>query len=212
MKSQLHYLSASHCAAPVTFGSELPGVRTVCAVLSISLTKVKQLRTSTLGYVIATPTELPGVRTVCAVLPISLTKVKQLRASTLGYVIATPTEFPGVRTVCAVLPISLTKVKPLRTSTLGYVITTPLPFRVALRRAGDLRFRVAGDVYRLRRIIYAVVRCQIAIYPHGKTGVGYPAGHFCCGVCQQQQLCRSCAFPAQGCGRSPLPWVAAQLL
>ena len=143
---------------------------TVCAVLPISLTKVKQLRTSTLGYVIATPTELPGVRTVCAVLPISLTKVKQLRASTLGYVIATPTEFPGVRTVCAVLPISLTKVKPLRTSTLGYVITTPLPFRVALRRAGDLRFRVAGDVYRLRRIIYAVVRCQIAIYPLGKVG------------------------------------------
>ena len=142
MKSQLHYLSASHCAAPVTFGSELPGVRTVCAVLPISLTKVKQLRTSTLSYVIA----------------------------------------------------------------------TPLPFRVALRRAGDLRFRVAGDVYRLRRIIYAVVRCQIAIYPHGKTGVGYAAGHFCCGVCQQQQLCRSCAFPAQGCGRSPLPWVAAQLL
>ena len=177
MKSQLHYLSASHCAAPVTFGSELPGVRTVCAVLSISLTKVKQLR-----------------------------------ASTLGYVIATPTEFPGVRTVCAVLPISLTKVKPLRTSTLGYVITTPLPFRVALRRAGDLRFRVAGDVYRLRRIIYAVVRCQIAIYPHGKTGVGYAAGPFCCGVCQQQQPFRSCAFPAQGSGRSPLPWVAAQLL
>ena len=28
MKSQLHYLSASHCAAPVTVGSELPGVRT----------------------------------------------------------------------------------------------------------------------------------------------------------------------------------------
>ena len=135
----------------------------------------------------------------------------------------------------------------LSPTTQGYVITTPLPFRVALRRAGDLRFtvagdvyrlrrtayiidqgkttphlnlglcnrnsyRVAGDVYRLRRIIYAVVRCQIAIYPHGKTGVGYAAGHFCCGVCQQQQLCRSCAFPAQGCGRSPLPWVAAQLL
>ena len=177
MKSQLHYLSASHCAAPVTFGLELPVMCTVCAVLPISLTKVNQLRTSTLGYVIATPTELPGVRTVCAVLPISLTKVKQLR-----------------------------------TSTLSYVIATPLPFRVALRRAGDLRFTVAGDVYRLRRIIYAVVRCQIAIYPHGKTGVGYPAGHFCCGVCQQQQLCRSCAFPAQGCGRSPLPWVAAQLL
>ena len=29
MKSQLHYLSASHCAAPVTVGSELPGVRPV---------------------------------------------------------------------------------------------------------------------------------------------------------------------------------------
>ena len=78
MKSQLHYLSASHCAAPVTFGSELPGVRTVCAVLPISLTKVKQLRTSTLGYVIATPTELPGVRTVCAVLPMPLSGVKSL--------------------------------------------------------------------------------------------------------------------------------------
>ena len=68
-------------------------------------------------------------------------------------------QLPGVRTVCAVLPISLTKVKQLRTSTLGYVIATPLPFRVALRSAGDLRFRVVGDVYRLRRIIYAVVRC-----------------------------------------------------
>ena len=189
----------------MTFGSAL-------LPFFVPIPRVEALRTSTLGCEIATPTELPGVRTVCAVLPISLTKVKQLRTSTLGYVIATPTEFPGVRTVCAVLPISLTKVKPLRTSTLGYVITTLLPFRVALRRAGDLRFRVAGDVYRLRRIIYAVVRCQIAIYPHRKTGVGYAAGHFCCGACQQQQLCRSCAFPAQGCGRSPLPWVAAQLL
>ena len=28
----------------------------------------------------------------------------------------------------------------------------------------------------------------------------------------QQQLCRSCVFIAQGCGRSSLPWVAAQLL
>ena len=25
---------------------------------------------------------------------------------------------------------------------------------------------------------------------------------------KQQQLCRSCDFPAQGCGRSTLPWVA----
>ena len=82
-----------------------------------------------------------------------------------------------------------------------------LPFRVAKRRAGDLRFRVAGDVYRLRRIIYAVVRCQIAIYPHGKTGVGYAAGHFCCGVCQQQQLCRSCAFPAQCTFLKKVEWI-----
>ena len=29
MKSQLHYLSAAHCAAPVTFCSELPRVRTI---------------------------------------------------------------------------------------------------------------------------------------------------------------------------------------
>ena len=29
MKSQLHYLSAAHSAAPVTFGSELPGVPTI---------------------------------------------------------------------------------------------------------------------------------------------------------------------------------------
>ena len=28
----------------------------------------------------------------------------------------------------------------------------------------------------------------------------------------QRQLCRSCVFIAQGCGRSSLPWVAAQLL
>ena len=28
----------------------------------------------------------------------------------------------------------------------------------------------------------------------------------------QRLLCRSCDFPAQGCGRSSLPWVAAQLL
>ena len=115
MKSQLHYLSASHCAAPVTFGSQLPVMCTVCAVLPISLTKVKQLRTSTLGCEIATPTELPGVRTVCAVLPISLTKVKQLRTSTLGYVIAPPTDLLGVRTVCTVLPVPLSGVKSLFT-------------------------------------------------------------------------------------------------
>ena len=102
-----------------------------------------------------------------ATLIIHIPRVEALYASTLGYEIATPTELPGVRTVCAVLPISLTKVKQLRTSTLGYVITTPLPFRVALRRAGDLRFTVAGDAYRLRRAAYAVVGCQIAIYPLG---------------------------------------------
>ena len=28
----------------------------------------------------------------------------------------------------------------------------------------------------------------------------------------QRQLCRSCVFIVQGCGRSSLPWVAAQLL
>ena len=75
-----------------------------------------------------------------------------------------------MRTVCAVLPISSSKVKQLRTSTLGYEIATPLPFRVALRRAGDLRFTVAGDAYRLRRTAYAVVGCQIAIDPLGKVG------------------------------------------
>ena len=178
----------------------------------VPIPRVEALRTSTLGYEIATPTELPGVRTVCGVLPISLTKVKQLRTSTLGCEIATPIELPGVRTVCAVLPISLTKVKQLRTSTLGYVIATPLPFRVALRRAVDLRFRVAGGAYRLHRTAFIIVKRQIAIYPHGKTWVVYAAGPFCCGAYQQQQLCRSCASPAQGCGRSPLPWVAAQLL
>ena len=26
---------------------------------------------------------------------------------------------------------------------------------------------------------------------------------------KQQQLCRSCVSPAQGCGRSTLPWVSA---
>ena len=33
------------------------------------------------------------------------------------------------------------------------LIATPLPFRDALRRAGDLRFRVARGAYRLRRIL-----------------------------------------------------------
>ena len=99
MKSQLHYLSASHCAAPVTFGLELPVMCTVCAVLPISLTKVKQLRTSTLSYVIA----------------------------------------------------------------------TPLPFRVALRRAGDLRFTVAGDVYRLRRTAYIIDQGKTT--PHLNLGL-----------------------------------------
>ena len=99
MKSQLHYLSASHCAAPVTFGLELPVMCTVCAVLPISLTKVNQLRTSTLGYVIA----------------------------------------------------------------------TPLPFRVALRRAGDLRFTVAGDVYRLRRTAYIIDQGKTT--PHLNPGL-----------------------------------------
>ena len=32
----------------------------------------------------------------------------------------------------------------LRPSTLGWEIATPLPFRSALRRAGDHRFRVAA--------------------------------------------------------------------
>ena len=63
---------------PVTFGSQLPVMCTVCGVLPISLIKVKQLRTSTLGYVIAPPTDLPGVRTVCTVLPVPLSGVKSL--------------------------------------------------------------------------------------------------------------------------------------
>ena len=45
MKSQLHYLSASHCAAPVTFGSELSVIFTVCGVLSMPLSGVKSLFT-----------------------------------------------------------------------------------------------------------------------------------------------------------------------
>ena len=48
------------------------------------------------------------------------------------------------------------RVEALRTSTLGYVIATPLPFRVSSRRAGDLRFRVAGGAYRLRRTAYII--------------------------------------------------------
>ena len=65
-------------------------MRTVCAVLPISLTKVKQLRTSTLGYVIETPlpfrvhcaapvtfgSQLPVMYTVCGVLPMQLSGVK----------------------------------------------------------------------------------------------------------------------------------------
>ncbi len=45
MKSQLHYLSASHCAAPVTFGSQLPVMFTVCGVLPMPLSGVKSLFT-----------------------------------------------------------------------------------------------------------------------------------------------------------------------
>ena len=74
-----------------------------------------------------------------------------------------------MRTVCTVLPISSTKVKQLRTSTLSYVIATPLPFRIALRRAGDLRFRVAGDVYRLRRTAYIIDQGKTT--PHLNLGL-----------------------------------------
>jgi len=69
----------------------------------------------------------------------------------------------------------LTKVKQLRTSTLGYVLATPLPFRAALRRAGDLRFTVAGDVYRLRRIAY--------IIDQGKT-----TPHLYLGLCNRYSI------------------------
>ena len=37
-------------------------------------------------------------------------------------------------------------------------------------------------------------------------------GSHCRNCPTQRQLCRSCVFIAQGCGRSSLPWVAAQLL
>ena len=47
----------------------------------------------------------------------------------------------------AILIIHIPRVEALRTSTLGYEIATPLPFRVALRRAGDRWFRVAGGAY-----------------------------------------------------------------
>ena len=135
MKSQLHYLSASHCAAPVTFGSELPGVRTVCAVLPISLTKVKQLRTSTLGYVIATP------------LPF---RVSLLRAGDLRFTVAGDA---------------------YRLRRTAYIIdqgkTTPHLNPGLCNRNS---YRVAGGAYRLRCTAYAVVGCQIAIYPLGKVG------------------------------------------
>ena len=55
----------------MTFGSAL-------LHLIIYIPRVEALRTSTLGYEIATPTELPGVRTVCAVLPMPLSGVKSL--------------------------------------------------------------------------------------------------------------------------------------
>ena len=44
-ETQLHYLSAAHCAALVTFGLELPVMCTVCAVLSMPLSGVKSLFT-----------------------------------------------------------------------------------------------------------------------------------------------------------------------
>ena len=43
---------------------------------------------------------------------------------------------------------------------------------------------------------------------HGDGWEGSP----CRNGTTQRQLCRSCVFIAQGCGRSSLPWVAAQLL
>ena len=48
------------------------------ATFFVPIPRVEALRTSTLGYEIATPTELPGVRTVCGVLPMPLSGVKSL--------------------------------------------------------------------------------------------------------------------------------------
>ena len=71
----------------------------------------------------------------------------------------------------ALLPffVSIPRVEALRTSTLGCEIATPLPFRVALRRAGDLRFRVAGGVYRLRRTAYIIDQGKTT--PHLNLGL-----------------------------------------
>ena len=41
----------------------------------------------------------------------------------------------------------------------------------------------------------------------GRAGEGLSEG-MGRGFRKQQQLCRSCVFPAQGCGRSTLPWVS----
>ena len=73
----------------------------------VFLPRVEALRTSTLGYEIATPTELPGVRTIHNGLLVSLPWAYPLHASTLGYEIATPTELSGVRTIHNGLLVSL---------------------------------------------------------------------------------------------------------
>ena len=43
--------------------------------------------------------------------------------------------------------------------------------------------------------------------PLGRAGEGLSEG-MGRGLHKQQQLCRSCDSPAQGCGRSMLPWVS----
>ena len=112
--------------------------------LIIYVPRVEALRTSTLGYEIATPTELPRVRTIhngplislsspcsinekratCTALPptaplhliIYIPRVEALRTSTLGWGNATPTELPRVRTACYGLTIHCSRE---RTSHIG---------------------------------------------------------------------------------------------
>ena len=174
-----------------------------------SIPRVEALRTSTLGYEIATPTELPRVRTIHNEPLISLSipwSINEWRTTT--------TAIPPTAPLHLIIYIGRTYLPtPGHKRAPGRVRAVPSTSSCFF--TGDSRtfFTAAG------RFLNRGGCCRHAAHDGGKcwdgpqrqllhprTQTSHPPWR---NTRKQRQLCRSCDSPAQGCGRSTLPWVRA---
>ena len=98
----------------------------------------------------------------------------------------------------ATLIIHIPRVEALHASTLGYEIATPTELLLLAGHNSSLMMRPQG-LYIISLLSMMCAPTTMYVYPI--VDGAHP-----------WQLCRSCVSPAQGCGRSTLPWVSDLLI